>query len=47
MRELRETQVFRLGHSVPDGAAEIARLADERARARIAAQDEAQSGAER
>jgi YidC/Oxa1 family membrane protein insertase len=29
MRELRETMVFRLGHSVPDGAAEIARLADE------------------
>ncbi len=30
MRELRETMVFRLGNSVPDGAAEIARLADER-----------------
>ena len=29
MRALRETNVFRLGHSVPDGAAEIARLADE------------------
>lgn len=28
MRRLRETIVFRLGHSVPDGAAEIARLAD-------------------
>ena len=28
MRELRETAVFRLGSSVPDGAAEIARLAD-------------------
>jgi len=30
MCEMRETMVFRLGHSVPDGAAEIARLADER-----------------
>jgi hypothetical protein len=29
MRELRETIVFRLGHSIPDGAAEIARLADQ------------------
>lgn len=28
MRRLRETTVFRLGHSVPDGAAELARLAD-------------------
>lgn len=28
MRELREQLVFRLGHSVADGAAEIARLAD-------------------
>jgi hypothetical protein len=35
MRELRETMVFRLGHSIPDGAAEIARLADERRQARI------------
>jgi YidC/Oxa1 family membrane protein insertase len=35
MRELRETLVFRLGHSVPDGAAEIARLADERRQARL------------
>lgn len=34
MQELRDTIVFRLGHSVPDGAAEIARLADERAAAR-------------
>jgi YidC/Oxa1 family membrane protein insertase len=34
MRELRNTLVFRLGHSIPDGAAEIARLADERAAAR-------------
>jgi YidC/Oxa1 family membrane protein insertase len=34
MRELRETMVFRLGHSVPDGAAEIVRIADERERAR-------------
>jgi hypothetical protein len=34
MRELRDTMVFRLGHSIADGAAEIARLADERARAR-------------
>jgi hypothetical protein len=30
MKELRETMVFRLGSSIPDGAAEIARLADER-----------------
>jgi YidC/Oxa1 family membrane protein insertase len=37
MREMRETMVFRLGHSVPDGAAEIARLADERRAARTAA----------
>ena len=29
-----ETMVFRLGHSVPDGAVEIARLADEQAQAR-------------
>jgi hypothetical protein len=34
MREMRETMVFRLGHSIPDGAAEIVRLADERAAAR-------------
>jgi len=34
MREMRETMVFRLGHSVPDGAREIARLADERRAAR-------------
>jgi YidC/Oxa1 family membrane protein insertase len=34
MRKLRETMVFRLGHSIPDGAAEIARLADEQAAAR-------------
>jgi YidC/Oxa1 family membrane protein insertase len=36
MREMRETMVFRLGHSVRDGAAEIARLADERRAARAA-----------
>jgi len=35
MREMRETMVFRLGRSVPDGAAEIARLADERQRERL------------
>jgi len=35
MREMRETMVFRLGHSIPDGAAEIARLADERQQARL------------
>ena len=34
VRELREQKVFRLGHSVPDGATEIARLADERLQAR-------------
>jgi CDP-glycerol glycerophosphotransferase (TagB/SpsB family) len=34
MRELRDTMVFRLGHSIPDGAAEIVRLADDKAAAR-------------
>jgi len=34
MRELRKTMVFRLGHSIPDGAAEIVRLADDRQAAR-------------
>jgi hypothetical protein len=34
MRELRDTMVFRLGHSIADGAAEIARLADDKAAAR-------------
>lgn len=34
MRELRNTLVFRLGHSIPDGAREIVRLADERLAAR-------------
>ena len=34
MKELREQSVFRLGHSVPDGAMEIARLADDRLEAR-------------
>ena len=34
MKELREQSVFRLGHSVPDGAVEIARLADDRLEAR-------------
>ena len=29
VRKLREQKVFRLGHSIPDGAAEIKRLADE------------------
>lgn len=29
VQKLRETTVFRLGHSVPDGAVEIARLADQ------------------
>jgi len=29
VRKLRETTVFRLGHSVPDGATELARLADQ------------------
>jgi hypothetical protein len=37
IRELREAMVFRVGHSVPDGAAEIARIADERRQARLAA----------
>lgn len=35
MREMRESMVFRLGHSIPDGAAEIARLAEECRRARL------------
>jgi YidC/Oxa1 family membrane protein insertase len=39
MAELRETMVFRLGHSIPDGAGEIARLADLRAAARISAEE--------
>ena len=34
VRELREQKVFRLGHSIPDGATEIKRLADERLQAR-------------
>jgi len=34
VRELRAQKVFRLGHSIPDGAAEIKRLADERLQAR-------------
>jgi YidC/Oxa1 family membrane protein insertase len=34
VRELREQKVFRLGHSIPDGATEIKRLSDERLRAR-------------
>ena len=41
MREMRETMVFRLGHSVPDGAGEIARLSDERRAAREAARETA------
>jgi hypothetical protein len=32
---MRERMVFRLGHSIPDGAAEIARLADEHREARL------------
>jgi len=35
VRALREQKVFRLGHSIPDGAAEIKRLADERLQARL------------
>ncbi len=34
VRKLREQKVFRLGHSIPDGANEIKRLADERLQAR-------------
>lgn len=37
MREMRDSMVFRIGHSVPDGAAEIVRLADARSAAREAA----------
>jgi CDP-glycerol glycerophosphotransferase (TagB/SpsB family) len=40
MKDLRETKVFRLGHSVPDGAAEIARLADQRRAARGQREDD-------
>jgi YidC/Oxa1 family membrane protein insertase len=36
VRELRESMVFRLGDSTPDGAAEIARIADERRQVRLA-----------
>lgn len=36
VRDLRQKSVFRLGHSIPDGAAEIARLADECLEARHA-----------
>ena len=35
IRELRGRTVFRLGHSIVDGAAELARLADERLQARL------------
>jgi YidC/Oxa1 family membrane protein insertase len=35
MREMRESMVFRLGHSIPDGAGEIARLAEECRQARL------------
>jgi hypothetical protein len=35
MQQLRATTVFRLGHSVADGAAEIARLAERQAAARL------------
>ena len=34
VRELREQKVFRLGHSIPDGASEIKRLANERLQVR-------------
>jgi hypothetical protein len=40
MHKLRETMVFRLGHSILDGAAEIARLADEQAAARSGRADD-------
>jgi len=40
MRELRDTMVYRPGHSIPDGAGEIARLADDKAHARRLAEDE-------
>jgi hypothetical protein len=40
MRELRNTLVFRLGHSIPAGAGEIARLADQRAALRSGGQRE-------
>ncbi|HLF29868.1 MAG TPA: CDP-glycerol glycerophosphotransferase family protein [Xanthomonadales bacterium] len=36
MRKLRKLLVFRLGHSVPDGAAEIVRLADQQSSLRLA-----------
>jgi YidC/Oxa1 family membrane protein insertase len=35
MKKMREQQVFRLGHSIPDGAAEIIRLADLGAASRL------------
>jgi YidC/Oxa1 family membrane protein insertase len=39
MRALRERWVFRLGHSITDGAAEIARLADQQKHSRLARGD--------
>ncbi|MGH6820957.1 MAG: hypothetical protein ACREDU_08880, partial [Methylocella sp.] len=36
MKILREQRVFRLGHSIPDGAAEIVRLAGEQEKRRLA-----------
>lgn len=35
VRALRERSVFRLGHSIPDGAAELARLADQQQSLRL------------
>ena len=35
MRALRERAVFRLGHSIPDGAAELARIADRQRALRV------------
>ncbi|HKX57208.1 MAG TPA: hypothetical protein VJN01_13945, partial [Xanthomonadales bacterium] len=34
MRELRRQMVFRLGHSISDGADELARIADQQTRLR-------------
>jgi hypothetical protein len=40
MRALRAQFVFRLGHSIADGAAEIARLADQQMRQRLAREND-------
>ncbi|MDT8321868.1 MAG: CDP-glycerol glycerophosphotransferase family protein, partial [Xanthomonadales bacterium] len=45
MRDLREALVFRLGHSIPDGAAELARLAEACREARLTREKQGATGA--